>query len=206
MQKKQAINSNVIAAFDFDHTLINRDSLLPFLFFNYSWTSTLGYLLQLLPDFISYAFRKKSRQQIKEAILTKFFKGEKLDDLKEKANSYAAQCIDNFLASDALERLNWHKQQGHRCVIISASIDIYLIPWAKTHGIDRVISSQLEKSDDGSITGKLQGANCWGQEKVRRLLKEFGSKEKFILYAYGDSRGDLELLQLADFPFYRTFN
>ena len=45
------------------------------------------------------------------------------------------------------------------------------------------------------------GKNCWGTEKVRRLQELVGSKEGYVLYAYGDTRGDRELLEYADHPF-----
>ncbi len=206
MPKIPLSRQRVIAAFDFDHTLIDRDSLLPFLFYTSGWISTVSFLIQLLPDFLTYLIKRKTRQQIKEIILTKFFKGRKLLDLKKKGISYANHNIDRFVKAEALERLRWHQKNGHYCVLVSASVDIYLTPWANRQGIDKVISSKLEETSEGLITGKLQGANCWGQEKVRRLIEELGAKENYQLYAYGDSRGDYELLELADFPFYRKFH
>lgn len=194
----------VIAAFDFDNTLIDRDSLLPFLFYTAGWKTTVSRLFQLLPDFIKYLIRMKTRQQVKEDILTKFFQGKDITRLKQKGDAYAHLKLDQFIQSEALQRLRWHQQQGHECCIISASVDLYLEPWAIRHGITRVISSQLI-IEEGKVTGKLQGLNCWGPEKVRRLIAELGPKETFQLYAYGDSRGDQELLNLADFPYYRKF-
>lgn len=196
----------IVAAFDFDNTLIDRDSLLPFLFYTTGSLQSVCGLIQLLPDFIRYSIRNKTRQQIKEIILTHFFKGKNIVELKKKGMDYAGECLDDFVEKDAFERLKWHQHQGHHCVIVSASVDLYLTPWAKRHGIDRVISSKLEVTSDGLITGKLKGLNCWGEEKVRRLIQELGPKENYQLYAYGDSRGDHELLALADFSFYRKFS
>jgi len=104
-----------------------------------------------------------------------------------------------------MDRLQWHLEQGHRCIIVSASIDIYLEPWAESFGVHDVICSRLA-SPNGFVTGKLMGANCWGPEKVRRLEEEFGNLEDYNLFAYGDSRGDRELLAAADHPFYRTYS
>ncbi|MCB1149091.1 MAG: HAD-IB family hydrolase, partial [Chlamydiia bacterium] len=60
-----------------------------------------------------------------------------------------------------------------------------------------------ETDSKGVLTGKLLGANCRGPEKVRRILETFGPKESYLLYAYGDSAGDREMLALADHPFFR---
>lgn len=195
----------VVAAFDFDHTLIDRDSLLPFLFYAVGITRTLCHLAQLTPDFIQYGAGIKTRQQIKESILTHFFKGREISELRKKGQNYAEKRLDAFIKKEAWERLQWHQKQNHHCVIVSASVDLYLIPWAKRYGIETVISSQLEIAANGLITGQLQGKNCWGAEKVRRLIEKFGPRAGYQLYAYGDSRGDKELLECADFGFYRKF-
>ncbi len=70
-------------------------------------------------------------------------------------------------------------------------------------GFDDVIATRLESHEDGTVTGKLSGANCFGSEKVRRLEALLGAREGYSLYAYGDSRGDKELLSSADYPYYR---
>jgi HAD superfamily phosphoserine phosphatase-like hydrolase len=88
-------------------------------------------------------------------------------------------------------------------VVISASLDIYVRPWAIKAGFADVIATHLETREDGRVTGKLSGANCFGAEKVRRLEALLGPRSGYTLYAYGDSRGDKELLLSADYPYYR---
>ena len=80
-------------------------------------------------------------------------------------------------------------------------MDLYLEPWAKLNHFDDLICSRLEIDGSQKITGKLKGLNCWGPEKSRRLLELLGPKENFVLYAYGNSRGDHEMLELSDYPF-----
>lgn len=195
----------IVAAFDFDHTLIDRDSLLPFLFFTTGWPATVYRLIKLIPDFLGFSFLDLSRQAVKESLITQFFKGQNKSDLQEKGTLYADTVMDRFIKPKALARLKWHQEQGHYCILISASVDLYLTPWAQRHGIDKVISSRLEVDSKDCVTGKLIGKNCWGEEKRARFLKELGPKENYLLYVYGDSRGDKELLELADYPHYRTF-
>ena len=71
-------------------------------------------------------------------------------------------------------------------------------------GIDRVLCSSLRSDRTGRVSGRLAGKNCYGLEKTRRLLDSLGDRSGYILYAYGDSRGDRELLASADHAFYRT--
>jgi phosphoserine phosphatase len=49
------------------------------------------------------------------------------------------------------------------------------------------------------------GNNCRGAEKLSRLKELLGGWDGYQIYAYGNSAGDREMLQAADFPFYRCF-
>lgn len=201
MDKKRTI-----AAFDFDGTITTRDSLLPFLFFTHGILQSLFYFFLLLPILVGFLLGFVKRQTAKEAILKKFYKNTFYKELKGKAEKYSSSKLHDLVRPEALERIHWHQNQGHCCVIISASVSLYLKPWGKSVGIEEVISSKLEVTEEGIITGKLQSSNCWGKEKVKRLEKLFGPKVNYTLYAYGDSQGDKPLLDIADYAFYRTMS
>lgn len=191
----------VIAAFDFDGTISTHDSLIELIRFI---KGDLKFILNLLPEipfFIAYLLGFYSRQQIKERVLTRFFKGLPYSSFKTSAEVFAKDKLNKIIRPEALKRIKWHLDQNHRLILISANLESYLEPWAKAHGFEKAICSKIALDDD-LITGKLQGTNCWGPEKTARLLEYLGPKENFILYAYGDSRGDKELLALSDFPFY----
>jgi phosphatidylglycerophosphatase C len=190
----------VVAAFDFDGTLSYCDSLVPFLFFSFGPLKTAVGLICELPTLIAYLAGHRTRQETKEHLLTRFVKGLPQDSLKEMGQRFAVKRISRLLKPKMVERLRWHLAQGHRCLLISASLDIYLQPWATSVGIRDVISSRLAFDEAGMATGRLDGLNCRGPEKARRLLELVGAREGFILYAYGDSDGDKELLALADHP------
>jgi HAD superfamily hydrolase (TIGR01490 family) len=110
-----------------------------------------------------------------------------------------------MLRQQALKRLDWHRRQGHRCVAISASLELYVRPCAVAAGFDDVIATGLEVRADGRVSGRLGGANCYGAEKVNRLEALLGKREGYTLFAYGDSRGDREMLASADHACYREF-
>jgi len=76
-------------------------------------------------------------------------------------------------------------------------------PWAIKAGFDEVLATHLEANTDGTTDGRLAGANCFGIEKVRRLETLLGARDGYTLYAYGDSRGDREMLDMADHAYYR---
>lgn len=198
--------SSSIAVFDFDKTLTRRDCFLPFLFYKNGFWKTLILGISLMPDFVKYAFKRLSRQEIKEKILTCFLRGQLLVEIQALGQQFAEEQLDRYLRPQAIKRLAWHQAKGHRCIIASASVGFYLIPWAKKHGFEEALTSCVETTPDGKITGKLVGLNCWGIEKERRLVEYLDQpKENLLLYVYGDSRGDQEILALADYSFFRTF-
>ena len=193
----------VVAAFDFDGTLTRRDTLLPFLLHTLGAGAVARHALVLSPTLAGYALGLIANGVAKERVFVRCLAGMRLDELQQEAEQFALFVLPGLLCHEAMQRLSWHKQQGHRCVVISASLELYVRPWAKSAGFDNVIATHLETREDGRITGKLFGENCFGIEKTRRLEAMLGARDGYTLYAYGDSRGDRELLSCADYASYR---
>lgn len=195
----------VVAAFDFDGTLTYRDSLLPFMIFVRGKMRSTFYISLEIPRLLGFVLKMVSRQEAKEALLSRFFGGENIESLRRWGLEFSELSLPYLLKPEALQRFHWHKKQGHRCIIVSAGIDLYMQPWAKKVGFSDVISSQLAVASNNLVSGKLQGVNCWGPEKVQRINRLLGPKSGYVLYAYGDSRGDQEMLELADYAYKETF-
>ena len=83
--------------------------------------------------------------------------------------------------------------------MVSASVEEWVAPWCLNLGVDKVLTTKVEVKE-GRLTGRLLSKNCYGQEKVNRLLEVEPERNSYILHAYGDSRGDKEMLAFADFP------
>ena len=103
----------------------------------------------------------------------------------------------------ARERLRWHLDQGHEVVVVSASLDLWLAPWMHREGL-RLVSTR-GRFEGERFTGELDGANVHGPEKVRALGEHVDLQGYGVVYAYGDSSGDLEMLGLAHEASYRPF-
>lgn len=192
----------VIAAFDFDKTLTDRDSFLRFLHFAAgSWACSLQFF-QLAPVAIAYFLGLCPRERVKQAAIRHFFSGWSVKRFQWLSKRYGREILPRFVLSSAMDRFHQHKSAGHRCIIVSASLEHYLKPWATSVGFDDVLATRLEV-EEGRLTGHLLGSNCYGAEKVRRLEALLGARENYELFAYGDSRGDKELLDYADKGFYR---
>jgi phosphatidylglycerophosphatase C len=195
-------STQITAAFDFDKTLTPRDTLKNFLFFSVGKTRAIFFLFLSLPYLLGYCVGLSSRARTKEVVMTRFFKGTSYRDLQLKGDEFAKNYLPKIVKPEGLQRIKWHQDQGHRCILVSANLEVFLESWAKSAGFVGCIATRLKVSPEGIITGKLLGPNCWGEEKVRRL-KEMIGNDHVILYAYGDSRGDRELLAIADYPYYR---
>jgi phosphatidylglycerophosphatase C len=186
-----------VAAFDFDGTLVRGDSLRPFL------TAVLGRrqfpltLVRSAPA-MGLGYRAGGRDQAKAALLDRAVKGLDSTTVQLIGNRFGKD-IAGRTRPDLAARLRWHRGRGHRTVLVSASLSVYLEPFARLTGFDDVIATRLEVGGDGRLTGHLDGSNVRGPEKARRLKALLGS-DPVELWAYGDSAGDREMLAMADHP------
>ena len=191
--------STVVAFFDFDGTLTNADSLLPFIRMVRGTPRFMLDVLAVSPQLVAYALRRMRNDVAKEALLRQAFGGLSIEVLQQWGGEFAKLTIPGMLRNDMLVRLHEHQAQGHCCVLVSASLDVYLEPWARDIGFDHCIASSLDVTVSGTVTGKLVGGNCHGKEKVRRirlLLEEIGVPRRTC--GYGNSRGDLPMLTFVN--------
>ena len=86
--------------------------------------------------------------------------------------------------------------------IVSASVEDWIAPVASYLKVDKVLGTKVEVNSEGKLTGFFSTENCYGQEKVNRFLKEEPNRDEYYLYAYGDSRGDKEMIAFADEGFW----
>lgn len=185
--------TRTVAAFDFDGTLTRRDTLLQFLASIVGWprvAAALGVHARRLV---------RDRDVAKERLLVRLLAGRPDDELRRAGHAYA-QTIR--IEPQMRERMAWHRAQGHELVIVSASLDLYLDEVARSLGVEHTLCTTLEVDAEGRCTGRLLGGNCRGPEKAKRLRTYLGDApdDDLVLWAYGDSRGDHEMLAMADHP------
>lgn len=193
-----------IAFFDFDGTITKKDSMIEFIRFVFGNKKTFLGLLLLSPIIFLYKLKLISNHLAKQKLLSFFFSNYKIAQFTDFAHEYSLQHIDKIVRNDALQRINWHKNQGHQVVVVSASIDAWLKPWCERNKLDLIATKLNLKS--GYITGQFDKKNCYGIEKVNRI-KEIYKLEKYeFIYVYGDSDGDKEMLSLANKSYYKYFN
>jgi phosphatidylglycerophosphatase C len=192
-------STRVIAAFDFDGTLTQRDTFVPFLA-HLSWVRFLTALLQTAPALAAFAMRLRSNEDAKRSLCRAALRGRPRAQLAHVARAWVHTIP---LRPALIDRLRWHQQRGDRCVLISASPDIDLEEVARYLGFDDLICTRMAVDAQGRLTGDFDGHNCWGPEKLRRLTERFGGTDQYELHAYGDSRGDQWLIDAAHHAWYR---
>jgi HAD superfamily hydrolase (TIGR01490 family) len=188
--------ANETAVFDFDGTLTTRDCFIPYL------AALVGpvALSRALATAMTAAVVRPAaatRAAIKAQLVRRLLRGRTEGELSAVGVDVGHRVLRNSLRDAAVDRLAWHRCQGHSIVIVSASLRYYVEPVAHTLGVDAVLCTELAFDDGRSATGELIGDNCRGQEKVNRLLAS-GFGRSVRLWAYGDSPGDSELLAIAD--------
>lgn len=187
----------VVAAFDFDGTVVPGDSLLPFV---WRVAGRRRFALAALRHgprvLLATGARIGSRDAAKAAFVSATLRGLPVSEVVAAGVEFS-RWLEARAHPEALARIAWHRQRGDELVLISASLLVYLEPLAARLGFHAVLATALEVGRDGLLTGAFEGANVRAAEKVRRLEQWLGGRE-VELWAYGDSAGDRELLARAD--------
>jgi len=192
-----------IAFLDFDGTITTDDSLTKFIRFVVGDVKFIWGMILLSPMLTAYKLKFIPNYKAKQYMLSYFFKNMSEEKFMHVAREYSLNQINTILRPKALEKIAWHKEQGHKIVIVSASIECWLKPWCDENNLG-LIATRLEIKE-GILTGKFSTKNCYGIEKANRVQELYNLSDYEHIYAYGDSRGDKELLALANESFYKPF-
>ncbi len=193
----------MLVAFDFDGTLTVKDSYVTFL----KWRAgparyALG-MVKLVPAALAYLVHR-NRGRIKAAATREFLKGVSQDRLEADARRFAEIFAPKLFRPDALAVWRRWRATGAKTIIVTASPDTVVAPFARGLGADALIATRLAYDNRDRVIGVFAGANCRGPEKVKRLREAYGEDVR-LAAAYGDTSGDREMLKIADEKGYRVF-
>jgi HAD superfamily phosphoserine phosphatase-like hydrolase len=163
--------------------------------------------IRLLPALLNWKAGRRSTAWFKQHYLAVILAGTDARKRQQVLEHDLPERLIQGLRPEAVARLRWHDQQGHRLVIVSASPRALIQPVAQHLGVELIATETSDLAGEAAIaTLQLTSANCKGAEKVRRLEAWLGQPlQEIELHAYGDSRGDRELLQAACEPHWRSF-
>ena len=202
--RQQPRKDQAIVAFDFDGTLTVRDSFTAFLRWRAGRRGWALGLMKLAPAVAVYA-QDRDRGRIKAASVKQFLKGVTRAELEADAEKFAAEVWSNFIRPDALACWHdWGARGVHR-VIVTASPELTVAPFARRLGAENLLGTHMAFDARDRVTGTFTGANCRGEEKVRQIKAAYGDDVR-ILAAYGDTSGDTEMLAAAEQSGFRIFS
>jgi len=162
--------------------------------------------IRSLPVLIKYILNDIGNHEAKQGIFRVFWGGVNKNEFTARAEEFSLRVLPGLVRKEAMDRFRWHIERKHECILISASIQEYIIPWAEDVGFSKVFATSVQVDGNNTITGEILDKNCYGAEKVRRIKEYLGALSDYEIYAYGDSPGDKEMLEIADYAFYRSFN
>ena len=168
-------------AYDFDKTIYKGDSSTDF--FLYMILSR-PYLIIFLPwfliVFILYGCKLLSKKSTKQCL---FFFVPWYKNIEK--------IVDKFWARHANGIKEWYaKQRREDDVIVSASLGFIIKPMLEALNIKYWVATEFNTK-----TGKIEGENCYGEEKIIGFNKLFESK--YLDSFYSDSLSDLPIMKKA---------
>ena len=142
-----------IAFFDFDGTITTDDSLIKFIRFAVGEFKYVTGMIVLSPMLMAYKLKIIPNYRAKELMLSYFFKGMNEEKFMQVSKAYSLSQIDTIVRPKAMEKIAWHKEQGHTVVVVSASIECWLKPWCDKNEIE-LIATKLEMKE-GRVSGRF---------------------------------------------------
>lgn len=208
-----------IYCFDFDGTLTTKDTLLEIIRYKAgTWRLLWGFLLYS-PILVLMKLHLYPNWKAKQLIFTHFFGGMSTRAFNLLCQDFATE-RSNLLRPDMIALVGRAVEDKKKVFIVSASIDNWVRPFFDFQNLDsvEVLGTQIEVVD-GKVTGRFQTNNCYGEEKVHRICEaliqtiENGKgastlsfdRTQYDIEAFGDSRGDKEMLAFADKGHYKPF-
>jgi len=189
-----------IYAFDFDGTLTTRDSFLEFIrYVCGNWAFCKG-ILRYSPLLVLMKLGLYPNWKAKQKVFAYFFKGMPLKDFAQQGRLFALD-RQHLLRPQGVDMVKQAQAEDAEVLIVSASIDYWVQPFFPEV---KVVGTQVEV-EEGRLTGRFLTKNCYGQEKVNRILALYPHRNEYELIAFGDSAGDKELLAFADEAHYKPF-
>lgn len=203
LQLNTSQGTSRLILFDFDGTITTKDTLIEFVRFYRGRKRFLLGMLMLAPVLGLLLLKLMPNWKAKQFFLARFFKGESLIDFNARCLQFSSRVLPGLIRPEAQQAIDNYRKQHATIAVVSASAENWVKPWCDQSGLI-CLATRLE-TIDGIITGKLTGRNCYGDEKVCRIKDHFTLEQYDEIIAYGDSRGDQEMLALAHRRYYKPF-
>lgn len=189
--------------FDFDGTLTYKDTMFLYLKF-YNPKRFYFQFAKHTPLFVLLKLNLLDAEKVKKSFISSILKGEKKDRIERKSQRFFDENYPEIFRRNALDFIENRDQEKTDSLIVSASLDIWVKPFAEKLGI-KLLSTEAEFVDD-VFTGNFSTKNCNGEEKVSRIKEEIKEKKYDKIIAFGDTSGDKPMLEFADESHFKFFH
>ena len=193
-----------LALFDVDYTITRKETLMElFKFVIKEDKKNLKYIPRAVYSGMMYLIGVFDEQRVKECFL-KFLEGSEEKELEELVKRFYKNRLSKIIYEDSIMMMKKLKREGYDIYLISASPEFYLHQLYAIEEVDKIIGTRFHFAD-GKFNRKMNGHNCKGEEKVRRL-KEVLAEENIEVdfensYMFSDSLSDKPLLDLVGKPY-----
>lgn len=208
-----------VYCFDFDGTLTTSDTLLEFIKYAKGNGRFLMVFLMYSPILVLMKLHLYPNWKAKQQIFAHLFAGMRIERFNKLCQSFAED-NQHLLRPEGVSLIHQVLGKGAKVYVVSASIDNWVRPFFQHRGITdiTVLGTQIEVVD-GKVTGRFKTNNCYGEEKVHRICEAlttttanaYGTtslsfdRTQYDIEAFGDSRGDKEMLAFANHGHYKPF-
>ena len=196
-----------IYCFDFDGTLTTSDTLLEFIKYAKGRGRFLMVFLMYSPLMVMMKLHLYPNWKAKQQIFAHLFAGMRIEKFDALCRGFAEES-QHLLRPKGIILVHEALVAGAQVFIVSASIDNWVRPFFDIRNLKgvQVLGTQIEV-EDGKLTGRFKSNNCYGKEKVHRIAEALKSFERseYEIEAFGDSRGDKEMLAFADKGHFKPF-
>lgn len=188
-----------VAIFDLDRTLTVKGGFLPFAFF--ALRRRPGRVIALPRILVAGALTGLKiwhRDQAKALIWRSVLAGLDKPSAETLCRQFGETWARRALRPGAVDVLARHRAAGDRLILATAAMDLVAEPFGHALGFDEIVATKTGWTPDGRVASRFDGANCYGEEKLRRVREALGREEAPEgSVAYSDHVTDLPLLLWA---------
>lgn len=189
-----------LALFDFDHTVTTCDTYSRFLRGIATPDQQAAAKWTVGPWVLGYRLGVVSAAALRTRVTRLVFSGRQARDIEAAGLRYAVDELPALLRPEMMERIAWHRGRGDQVVVVSGSLDAYLRPWCRQHGLE-LVCNRLE-AIDGTLSGRYLGGDR-GAHKAADIRARYDLDSYRRIHAHGDSGEDRPMLALAHERWYR---
>lgn len=154
-----------MSALDFDGTITTHETMPDFLRRSISRRRLLAGWILLAPLILGYKLRVVSGTLVRHAVVRFGYRGVPSSAVEAAGRDFARNYLPTVLRPEAMQRIAWHLDQGHKVVVVSGGIDAYLAPWCDAHGLELLCSSL--QHENGILNGRYEGQQCVLAESMK---------------------------------------